>query len=202
MNKFLQEDRRLLSRCFSGDSEAADRLVRQFSNLVYKTVHHTFLVNQAAFTREDVEDLHNTVFLRLFDNRCKKLKQYQGKNGCSLASWIRLVTVRTVLNELRRKGVDSVGSHRRRKPLEEVPEIRENQDGPRAQMVRAEQERLLKDSFEKLPPRYRLFIELHFVRELPLAEVAAAMQLTMDNVYTIKHRAIRKLKAQIARAEK
>jgi hypothetical protein len=35
MNSSLTEDRDLLSRCFSGDGEAAENLVRRFSNLVY-----------------------------------------------------------------------------------------------------------------------------------------------------------------------
>jgi RNA polymerase sigma factor (sigma-70 family) len=197
MSDTLQEDRQLLSKCLAGDRAAADSLVHRFSNLVYKAVQNTLLINQVSYTREDVEDLHNTVFLHLFENKCKKLRQYQGRNGCSLASWIRLVAVRIVLNELRRRGVDYIGSKRIRIGLDQVPELRESGDDTWSQLMQAERERLLEEGVRSLSPRYRLFIELHYYRGQTLADVATAMQLSMDNAYTLKHRAVQKLKMQI-----
>ena len=101
MNHPLKEDRELLSKCVSGDRTASEMLVRRFSDLVYRAVQYTLMAKHVSFNRHDLEDLHNTVFLRLFEQGCKKLRQYQGKNGCSLASWIRMIAVRTVLDHLR-----------------------------------------------------------------------------------------------------
>ena len=86
-------------------------------------------------------------------------------------------------------------------PLDDMAELSGNDDEAWTQIARAEQKRLLEDGFKSLPPRYRLFIELHFYRGLTLAEVASAMQLSIDNAYTIKHRAIQKLKARVAVAK-
>jgi len=108
MNESLEQDRSLLSGCFADNGEARETLVRQFSNLVYQAVLHTLTAKSVQFNRHDVEDLHNNIFVKLFDNNCRKLRQYKGRNGCSLATWIRLVAVRTVLDHLRKKGVDAI----------------------------------------------------------------------------------------------
>lgn len=200
MNSSLKEDRDLLSRCFSGDGEAAENLVRRFSNLVYHAVQHTLIVKHVSFNKEDLEDFHNTVFLRLFDHGCKKLKQYQGKNGCSLATWINLITVRTVLDHLRKKGVDSIARRDTKITLDEVYGLKGDECDGLALLERAEKEQLLREGMQNLPPRDRLFMKLHFDQGLSVAEVAAAMQVSVENVYTIKHRAIQRLKTQVALA--
>ena len=200
MNSSLTEDRDLLSRCFAGDGEAAENLVRRFSNLVYQAVQHTFIVKHVRFNKQDLEDFHNTVFLRLFEHGCKKLKQYRGKNGCSLATWIRLITVRTVLDHLRKKGVDSIARRDTQIPLDEVYGLKGDECDGLDLLERAEKEQLLREGMQNLPPRDRLFMKLHFDQGLSVAEVAAAMQVSVENVYTIKHRAIQRLKAQVASA--
>ena len=67
-------------------------------------------------------------------------------------------------------------------------------------LERAEKEKLLREGMKNLSPRDRLFMKLHFDQGLSAAEVAAAMQVSVENVYTIKNRAIQRLKAQVASA--
>jgi RNA polymerase sigma factor (sigma-70 family) len=198
MNRSFPEDRQLLSKCFSGDRKASETLVREFSALVYGSVQYTLMTRHVPYNKQDLEDLHNTVFLRLFEQECKKLKQYQGKNGCSLASWIRMIAVRTVLDHLRKKGVDAMVWQKKCLPLEDLPELKADEVEPGVEMDKAEKERLLRDGMRSLPPRYRLFMKLHLEQGIPVAEVAEAMRLSVGNAYTLKHRAIEKLKSYVA----
>jgi RNA polymerase sigma factor (sigma-70 family) len=198
MNRSPEEDRRLLSRCLSGDSRASEALVRRSSDLVYRSVQYTLLVKHVRFNRHDLEDLHNTVFLRLFDHGCRKLKQYQGRNGLSLASWIRMIAVRTVLDHLRKRGIDTMVSQKERISLEKLPELKAEDIEFGALTEKADQERVLQAGIRRLPPRDRLFIKLHFEQGLAVGEVAEAMQLSIGNAYTIKHRAIQRLKSHVA----
>ena len=200
MSSSLAEDRGLLAKCFAGDREAGEALVRRFSNLVYQAVQHTFMVKHVRYTKEDLQDLHNTVFLRLFEEGGKKLRQYQGKNGCSLATWIRLIAVRTVLDHLRKKGIDSIACRDALIALDEVYGLKGDECHGVALLERAEKERLLREGIQNLSPRDRLFMKLHFDQGLPVAEVAAAMQVSVENVYIIKHRAIQRLRAQVVSA--
>ncbi|MCK4486074.1 MAG: sigma-70 family RNA polymerase sigma factor [Desulfobacterales bacterium] len=200
MNRSFEEDRQLLSKCFSGDRKASETLIRRFSDLVYRSVQYTLIAKHVSFNRQDLEDLHNTVFLRLFEQGCKRLRQYKGKNGCSLASWIRMIAVRTVLDHLRKKGVDAMAWQKKRVPLEELPELKADEIEFGANMEKPEQERLLQDGMQRLPPRDRLFMKLHYSQELSVAEVAEAMQVSVGTAYTLKHRAIQRLKSHVASA--
>ena len=197
MKSSFEEDRQLIAKCLSGDRGAWETLVRRFSNLVYQTVRNTFLSKQIPFNKQDLEDLHNTVFLGLFEQGCAKLKLYQGRNGCTLASWIRIVTVRIVLNHLRKKGVDGPLWEKKKTPVEELSWLRGDDQGPLALMESAEQEKLVHEGMESLAPRDRLFMKLHVDQGLPVEEVADAMQISVQNAYVVKHRAVERLKSHL-----
>jgi RNA polymerase sigma factor (sigma-70 family) len=64
-------------------------------------------------------------------------------------------------------------------------------------MENAEQKRILQKGIANLAPRDRLFMNLHFNKGFSIKEIAESMQLSIDNVYTIKHRAIKRLKAYV-----
>lgn len=197
MSFIPEEDRRLLDGCFSGDRKAAELLIRRFSGLVYRFVQQTLIVKSVSYSRQDLEDLHNTVFLQLFENACKRLRQFQGKNGCSLTSWIRIITVRIVLGHLRQKGLDALAWQKRKMSFEDLPEISGSDAGTWEKIESAEQALLLKNGVQSLGARDRLLVKLHFEQGLSMAEVAEAMNLSRENAYTIKHRAIKRVKAHI-----
>ena len=197
MNEALEHDRTLLAACFADKGEARETLVRQFSNLVYQAVLHTLRAKDVQFNRHDVEDLHNNIFVKFFENNCRKLRQYKGHNGCSLATWIRLVAVRTVLDQLRKKGVDAIAGRDKQIPVDEMLGLKAQQANALELLERAQQEQLLRDAVQYLPPRDRLFMRLYFEKDLPLAQVAAAMKLSSNAAYTVKHRVIKKLKAHV-----
>ena len=197
MSASSRKDRRWLKKCIAGDKTASERFVREFSNLVYQSVRQTLWAKNVYFNQEDLEDLHSTVFLKLFDNRGRKLKQFKGKNGCGLGTWIRIITVRIVLNHIRKKGLDSITGQQKRVALEDIPELSFADFGPQAEIEKAENRQSIKDGIRKLPPRDRLFLLLHYEKGYSLKEVAETMKLTLNNAYIIKHRAIQKLKTTL-----
>ena len=189
------KDRRRLKKCIAGDKKACERFVREFSNLVYRSVRHTLLAKNVYFNQDDLEDLHNTVFLKLFEKQGQKLSQFKGKNGCGLGTWIRIIAVRIVLNHIRKKGLDSITGQKKRIPLEDIPELGLADSGMLAEIEKADKLQSIKDEIRKLPPRDRLFLLLHYENGYSLKEVAKTMKLSLNNAYTIKHRAIQKLKS-------
>ncbi len=194
------EDLFLRDRCAAGDPEATEELVRQYSGLVYHSVQHALRLRHVSCSREDLKDLHNTVFLLLFDDGCRKLRQYKGINGCTLASWIRLISVRTVLNHLRKNSLFSLGGTSQLLPLEEIRELEDKRECTWSEIQKAEQIDLMKRGIRTLPSRDRLFFRLYFEKGLSLSEISEVLQITIQNMHTIKHRAIRKLKAYVAEA--
>ena len=181
--------------CSRGDPEACERLIRRFSSLVYRSVQHVLITRHVPFANEDLKDVHNMVFLKLFEHGCRKLKQYRGKNGCSLSTWLRIVTVRTVLNHLRDSGKEPLARDRSRLSLEDLPELEEDTGDAWTFLERAEQEALVRRGMRVLSPRDRLFIKLHFEEGFSLKEVADTMNLSVANAYTVKHRSVQRLKS-------
>jgi RNA polymerase sigma factor (sigma-70 family) len=197
MNRFYKEDLELLARCLAGNKKASENLVRRFSNLVYESVQYTLMVKHVSFNRHDLEDLHNTVFLKLFEQDRRKLRQYQGKRGCSVATWIKTIAVRTVLDHLRKKGVDAITFQKDRVPLEKLPELKADWAEFGTEPEKVKQNYLVQAGMKRLSPRERLFMKLHFDQALSMAEVAEIMQLSIGNIYTIKYRAIQKIKSHV-----
>ena len=197
MNNLRDDDKDLLSRCLSGDRDARETFVRQFSNLVYQAVGQTLGAKNIDFNQFDLEDLHNTIFVQLLDADCKKLRQYSGKNQCSLATWIKVVTARIVLDHLRKKGLDGLSAKKHRFSLDEVLEVASQDTDPLRKMEQDEQITVLERAIQYLPPRDRLFVRLHFQKDLSVHEVCEIMDLSTANAYTIKHRVILKLRMHV-----
>jgi RNA polymerase sigma factor (sigma-70 family) len=189
-------DRDLLNGCVSGNKKALEAFVRRFSDPVYRTVQYTFKTKNASYTRPDLEDLHNNVFLRLFEDRCKKLRQYKGKNGCSLHSWLRIVTVRIVIDHLRKEASSPLGWWKTNLPFETfAPKAKDSE--PWVHMDRAKLQSLVKAGMKELMPRDRLFLKLHFMGDLSIREVADIMNISEANAHSVKHRAIKRLRSKV-----
>jgi len=194
-------DSDLIAGCISGRREALAAFACRYSDLIYRSVQHVLRLKQICFSFQDVEDLHHTVFLDLFDGACRKLSLFSGKNGCSFSTWIRVVTVRVVLNQIRKKDVGALSSQTKRMSLENGPELPDADISFLSMIEKKEQMRLLKNHIEKLSARDRLFVHLHFDQEMPLSQVAREMGVTTQNAYTMKHRVIKRLKAHLTTDE-
>ena len=191
------KDRRWLKKCLAGDKTACERLVKEFSDIVYRTVRYTLQVRNVYFNQADLEDLHNTVFLRLFENDAKKLRQFKGQNGCSLSTWIRIIAVRIVLNHIRKRGLDSIAGQKGRIPLDDIPELNLAKFTTLEEIEKFERQQSIMNSIRHLPPRDRLFLVLHYENGYSIEEVAQTLKLSLGNAYIIKHRAIQKIKSTI-----
>lgn len=202
MKHSIKEDKQLLSQLFSNKKRASETLVRRFSDPVYKTIQYTLMARNVPFTKDDLADLHNTLFLLLFENQFKKLKQYQGKNGCSLYSWIRMITVRTILDHLRKKGLDAITSRKKLIPTDILSELKDGDSNTLDKIEKQEQIQLLNSAIGNLPARDQLFIKLHIKKGLGVNEAADIMQISSSSAYTLKHRAIKKLKQYMEAAIK
>jgi RNA polymerase sigma-70 factor (ECF subfamily) len=189
-----EDDRLLLARCLTGDRQAWERLISDKSRLVYYAIRRTFQSKAVSFEEEEIEDLHNEVFTGLFANGCHKLRSFEGRGGCTLASWIRLIATRTTLTYLSRsrRAVSARSPADDRDPLDSIPD-----EAPAADEALAQQSDLtrLQEAVDALSPDDRLFITLHFEREMALPEVATILSASINALYSRKHRIVKRLRA-------
>ena len=184
------QEKTILAGCLRGDKAAWDGFVQQYSALVYHTINKTLTLYHRESRDEIVEDLYQELFVALLKDGCKKLGQFRGDRGCSLASWLRVIAARVTIDFLRRQPAPTV---------EIVDTFKADQpDAPDALSAR-EDERALAGVLATLSPRERLFIELHYRRGLAAEKVAAALKISPGAVYTQKSRILDKLRETLAK---
>jgi RNA polymerase sigma factor (sigma-70 family) len=198
----FKTDKDLILSCVYGNREAREALVERYSEFVYRTVQYTFKKRNFPCNRSDFEDLHATVFVKLLEKGCRRLSQYKGQNGCSLLSWIKLITVRTVKDHINKFHKDALSHRERVLPLEAFGDLQLKAAGPQELIEHAEQYRLIEAGMEGLVSRDRIFLQLHFFKGHSIGEVAKYLKLSDNAAYSVKHRAVNRLKSAVHNRQK
>jgi RNA polymerase sigma factor (sigma-70 family) len=98
-----EKEKSLIASCLKGEKTSWDAFVLQYSALVYHTIRKTLTLHHNESRDEVVADLYQEFFVSLLQDGCRKLRQFRGDHGCSLASWLRVVASRLTIDFLRRK---------------------------------------------------------------------------------------------------
>ena len=154
--------------------ESFAQAVRTYGDTVYRVAFH------ALNSREDAEDVTQTVLLKLYE--CKK--EFESEEHRK--HWVLRVAVnesRKVLRSLwRRTAV----------PLEEWRETAAPEDEARREVLEA---------VMALEPKYRLAVYLYYYEGLSAAETAAAMRSNVSTVQTWLLRARERLRRELSEKE-
>ncbi|MBI3060068.1 MAG: sigma-70 family RNA polymerase sigma factor [Deltaproteobacteria bacterium] len=180
-----EKEKTLVVGCLNGAKTAWDAFVLQYSALVYHTIRKTFSLYHTEPRPDLVEDLFQEFFVSLLRDDFKKLRQFRGDRGCSLASWIRVIAARLTIDFLRKQGPPAV---------EATDALPLDQPDPSNSLIDQEQERLVSQVLETLPLRNRLFIDLYFRQSLPPEEIASILRVSVSAVYTQKSRILDKVR--------
>lgn len=181
----------LLRDCIDAKPGAWDVFVKQFSKLIYYSINKTLKVYSGKVQPEDVEDLYSGTFLLFLRDDYKKLRQFRG--GCSLSSWVRLVTVRHTIDFLRSQkhhvSIDSADDDTL--PLSET--IRDNSRPVDDRLEDAETGRMFSEAVASLNASDQLFMKCYFEKELPVEEIAVIMDVSINTIYSRKKRVREKI---------
>ncbi len=180
-----ESEKALIAGCVRGDKAAWDAFVRQYSNLVYHTIYKTLTLHYGEARDETVEDLYQEFFLLIIQNGCRKLGQFRGDGGCTLASWLRVVAGRLTIDFLRKQPVPTV---------EVTDAFSSDQPAAADTLIARETEGALSAALASLSGRDRLLIELHYRRGLPAEKVALLLKTSPGALYTQKSRLLDKLR--------
>lgn len=85
-------------------------------------------------------------------------------------------------------------------PMSEVPDVVSTENGPEQQALDSEASRQMNELLSTLPEKHREILILRLVVGMSAEETAAAVGSTAGAVRVAQHRAIAKLKTQVARA--
>jgi RNA polymerase sigma factor (sigma-70 family) len=186
-----EKEKTLIAGCLRTEKVAWDSFVRQYSNLVYHTIKKTLIRHHAEPRADLVEDLYQEFFISLLRNECKKLRQFRGAHGCSLASWLRLLTARLTIDFLRKQASTSgevASAMSRRGP------------DPAEPLINEQQERLLNQAIQTLSPRDRILLDLCYRQTLASDQVATLLKTSVSAVYAQKSRVLEKIREVLRRS--
>jgi RNA polymerase sigma-70 factor (ECF subfamily) len=179
-------------RALAGDEPAAlSRFVRRLTPIVQARVARKLLLYRDRAgaqrdVRQEVEDLTQEVFLALFADEARVLRDWRPERGLSLANFVGLVAERQALSVLR---------SRRRSPWNADPVLDEELDAD-TELATPEREVVSRDTLDRLlerlaaeltPLGLRIF-DLLLVEAVPLEEAMAETGLTSDALYAWRSR--------------
>jgi len=145
----------------------------------------------------DPSDVVQNALLRA----ASECKQFRGKTVAEQLAWLRKI----LATELARAARDLGRQKRdvdREQPLEQALDqsskrlehfLADAQSSPSDRAERNEQLVLLASALASLPDRQRQAVELHYLHELPLAEIAGMLECSVDSVGGLLHRGLGKL---------
>ncbi len=177
----MQFDRELIVRAQAGDRSAHEAIINQFAPMVFRLISRFFRA------REDVEDLAQDVFLKLF----ARIDQIRPDDN--FPGWLARVTVNTCYDELRKT--------RRRKTAMETygPDLVAEKFLAPPEPELFGKARL---ALQGLDPKLRIPLVLKEVEEMSVEEIARTMGLTQTNVKVRLFRARKKLASILGGSER
>jgi RNA polymerase sigma-70 factor (ECF subfamily) len=179
------QEKNLLAGCLQRDKAAWDAFVLRYSSLVYHTIRKTFGLYHVEVRPDAVEDLFQEFFLALLRDDLKKLRQFRGDRGCSVASWLRVVATRLTIDSLRKDMLSDV-------ELAEV--LSADSSDPSGSLLQEELHESLSNGLQTLSSRDRLIVDLYYRQGVKAEEVAAILEASVNAVYTQKSRILGKLR--------
>ncbi|MFA5349829.1 MAG: RNA polymerase sigma factor [Candidatus Omnitrophota bacterium] len=96
------DDLKFVQACVKGDKQSWNEFLSRYSRLIYNYIYSVLAVKGYNLAIEQIEDIFQEIFYSLIKDNYKKLATYQGRNGCSLASWLRQVTINFTIDYLRK----------------------------------------------------------------------------------------------------
>jgi len=187
-------DLEFIQRCAKREKLAWDEFVGKYSHLIYNYIYSVLKTKGLTLTQENINDLFQGIFLSLINDNCKKLRSFKARNGCSLASWLRQITINYTIDYLRKL-----------KPLVSIDEENEQDsslkdiladDSASVTDTLSQKEKLesLKECIARLETEDKYFLELHFHRNLRLEELRELFKISRPAIDMRKSRIIKALR--------
>ncbi|MFH1355402.1 MAG: sigma-70 family RNA polymerase sigma factor [Candidatus Omnitrophota bacterium] len=187
-------DLEFVKKCVSGDKQAWEQFVDKYSRLIYNYIYEILSTKGYPASRQNTQDIYQELFCNLIKDNFKKLGSFQGKNGCSLATWLRRVTVNFTIDYIRKT-----------KSMLSIDQENDNELSVKDALSNGslliynivnDSEKLadLKDCINRLDTDDKYFLELFLERQLSLEELRTHLRITRGAVDMRKARITDRLK--------
>lgn len=191
----IMDDLQFIRTCADLDPKAWDEFLARYSRLIYTYIYRV-VVNLHGLPHDGpfIKDIFQGLLASLLENNAKRLRSFKGLNGCSFASWLRLVTINYTLSSLRKL--------RPTIPLDEEKEegislkdiIKDDHPLQDESAIYREHSAKLKECIKRLDKDDKLFVQLHVSRGLTLEAVRQIFRISRTAVDNRKSRLVQRLR--------
>lgn len=179
----------------TGDSQFRNEFLKRYSRLIYKYIYSVLNSRTSlASLQEPSNDIFQDFFVFLIQDDCQKLKSFKAKNGCSLASWLRQVTVNFTLDYLR-KGKPTISLDvQNEEGLSLGDRLSDGSFSVPELLSQEERLKSLEDCIQELNIQSRLLIELNINQRVKLEILKDLFKISRGAIDMQKTRIMAKLK--------
>ncbi len=190
----------LMKQARAGDIEAFAQLFDRYRNLVRMTLRSQ--ISPELRAKLDASDLLQETFL----TASRSMTEFEGHGPETFVRWLQVIAARRVADAYRRYFDFEKRDLRREVPLDQllarsdrsaarlVEQLADSASGPVSVAHRHEQALRLADAMAALPDHYREVLQLRYLEERPLNEIAEQLGRTKGSTAMLVARAIEKLK--------
>jgi RNA polymerase sigma factor (sigma-70 family) len=190
--------RDFIERCIAGDPATRAEFVEQYSGLVRFAIASVLRQRNTAASHEEIDDLHQSIMLSFFDQDCRRLKMYEGRNRASFATFVRVCATRLTLDQLRawrrRPVMVSADDSEPESRLRNLAEMPDPGPGPEDDATATQAIAHLRREIASLSAREQLFVRLHFVDGVEIPTVAGILGISGNAAHVLKSRVRKKLR--------
>jgi len=186
-------DLEFLQSCLKGDKQSWAEFILRYSRLIYNYIYSVLSVKGRSISTEQVEDIFQEIFYALIKDKYKKLATYRAKNGCSLASWLRQVTINFTIDYLRKlKPIVSLDAEDK-DGFTLGDTLKDLSAGAIEFLSNQDKRKTLGECINLLEPDEQYFLELFLNQELTLDEIKDYLKINRGAVDMRKGRILQKL---------
>jgi RNA polymerase sigma-70 factor (ECF subfamily) len=156
----------LIQSVIKGDTYAHRRFVKQYERLVF------YVINKLIDNEEDVQDLAQEVFIKVFKN----LPKFKAES--KLSTWIGQIAYRESVNYLKKRKRFNDYS------LADftINQLTENSQNPESKSISNDIGALVRKAVAQLPERYRHVIVLYHLDEFSYQEISEITEMPEGTV--------------------
>ncbi|MBU1998881.1 MAG: sigma-70 family RNA polymerase sigma factor [Candidatus Omnitrophota bacterium] len=184
-----------IQKCVANNPLAWKQFIDRYSRLIYSSIYN--LLKISAVSKYDVSmprEIFQEILLSMVKDDFRKLRSFKGKNGCSLASWLRQVCINATIDYLRKINptisLDQEDDDNR--SLGQL--IPDDAPSTKELVMKEEELNRLSECIKRLDTADQFFLSLYLEQALGLEEIRNLLRLSRSAVDMRKARIVERLK--------
>ena len=188
------DDLEFVHRFVNRDIPAREEFFKRYSRLIYNYIYQILNAKCIEPYHEHAQDIYQGFIVFLLEEDCRRLRNFKGLNNCSLATWIRHLTVNFTLGYLRKIDYPLSLDAKTDDDFCLQNTLADKSLIPRQVLVSDESVSVLYDCIDALNLEDKLIIELNFYRKLSLEAIRVFLNVTRGAMDMKKARLISKIR--------